>query len=71
MPPKFKFSKEKITQTALDIVRKDGAQALTARSLALALGSSAKPIFGYFQSMDELWKEVMGFAHELYMSFLA
>ncbi len=70
MPPKVKFTKEKIVDTALSIVRESGMEALTARSLATRLGSSAKPIFGYFSSMDELQNEVMIAADRIYNGFI-
>ena len=58
MPPKPKFTKEKIVQTALEIVSKKGVEALTAKELGDALGSSARPIFTVFNSMKEVQNEV-------------
>lgn len=40
MPPKAKFTKEQIIKVALDIVAEKGAQALTAKELGAALGTS-------------------------------
>lgn len=54
LPPKPRFTKEEIISVALDIARKDGENAITARSVANALGSSTRPLFTYFISMDEL-----------------
>lgn len=58
MPPKPKFTKEEIVAAALDLVSKKGVEGLTARELGSALGSSARPIFTLFKSMDELLEEV-------------
>ena len=58
MPPKPKFTKEEIVQTALDIVSRKGVEALTAKELGDALGSSARPIFTVFRSMKEVQDEV-------------
>ena len=58
MPPKAKFTKEEIVTAAFAIVRKYGIEALTARSLAKELGSSSRPIFTVFESMEELQTEV-------------
>lgn len=58
MPPKPKFTKEEIVSTALKIVSERGIEALTARELGTKLGSSARPIFTVFESMEELQKEV-------------
>ncbi len=46
MPPKFKFTRAQIIDAAVNITRKNGISALTARALATELGSSSKPIFG-------------------------
>jgi AcrR family transcriptional regulator len=59
MPPKFKFTKEEIVQAAFEIVREHGWKGLSARSIAQKLGSSSKPIYGYFASMAELEEEVV------------
>lgn len=70
MPPRVKFSREEIIAAALDIVRRGGMTALTARSLAARLGSSAKPVFGLFENMQEVQKEVMLAANAEYQEFL-
>ena len=59
MPPKFKFQKKEIIQTALDIVRQHGWSGLSARSIAKELNASTKPIYGYFKSMALLEEEVV------------
>lgn len=58
MPPKPRFTREEIVAAALDIVSRKGIEALTARELGEALGSSARPIFTVFRSMEELQQEV-------------
>lgn len=54
MPPKPKFTKEDIAQTALNIVKENGLDALTARELGKRLGTSASPIFTIFDNMDQV-----------------
>lgn len=54
MPPKPKFTKEEIAAAALAIIKEQGVEALTARDLGNRLGSSARPIFTVFKSMDEV-----------------
>lgn len=54
VPPKAKFTKDEIVSAGLEIVRRDGLEALTARELGNALGSSARPIFTVFNNMDEV-----------------
>ena len=58
MPPKFKFTKTQIVEAAFKLVRVKGWDALTTRSLADALGTSARPIYSYFKSMEELEEEI-------------
>ena len=61
MPPKPKFTKEEIVQTALEIVSQKGVDALTAKELGDALGSSARPIFTVFSSMKEVGMQMVLF----------
>ncbi len=70
MPPKFKFTREEIIDIAIDMVRKSGAQTLSARGLAEQMGSSTKPIFGLFQNMAELRGAVISKAHLKYTEYL-
>lgn len=70
MPPKAKFNRDEIVAKALEIVRENGESALTARSLGAALGSSARPIFTVFESMEEVQKEVFSAASALYDGYV-
>ncbi len=54
MPPKVKVNKEEIINAAVDIVRKSGADAINARTIATALNCSTQPIFSNFATMDDL-----------------
>lgn len=58
MPPKPKFTREEIVEAALKIAADRGLRALTSRELGAELGSSARPIFTVFNSMDEVLAEV-------------
>lgn len=70
MPRKFMFTREEIIAVALNLVRKGGAPALTARALGTELGSSSRPIFGLFKNMEEVRQEVLRAANDLYQSYL-
>lgn len=70
MPPKAKFTREEIIEAALDIVKTDGFEALTSRALGTRLGSSARPIFTVFQSMDEVQQAVIESAKALYKEYV-
>lgn len=58
MPPKARYSKEEIVNTALGIAAERGMEGLTAKELSVALGTSTSPIFTVFDSMQELQGEV-------------
>ncbi len=70
MPPKCKFTREEIIKTALDLTRKEGINALTARALGAKLGSSPKPIFTVFENMEEVLSEVQKAAKALYAGYI-
>ena len=71
MPPKCRFSEEQIMDCALDIVRAQGMDGLTARAVAGRLGASTKVIFGYFADMQALRARVMDAADALYQRRIA
>jgi len=70
MPPKAKFTKEQITNAALEIVRREGIAGLTARTLAKKLGSSACPIFTVFENMEEVQQSMAGAAKACYKGYV-
>lgn len=70
MPPKAKFTREEIVSAGLEIVKADGIEALTARALGARLGSSPRPIFTVFESMEEVLGEVRMSAKKLYASYV-
>ncbi len=70
MPPKVKYRKEEIARAALDIARKKGADAVTAREVAAALGVSPRPIFTWYASMEELRGDVYELAKEEYRTYI-
>ena len=70
MPPKAKFNRNEIIDTALCITREQGIEAVTARELGNRLGSSARPIFTVFNSMDEVKELVILKSKELYGQYV-
>ena len=71
MPPKVKFRKEEIVQAALDVARVKGADGVTARDIAAQLGVSTRPIFTYFNTMDEVKTAVRQAAEQVYQDYTA
>ena len=58
MPPRQKFTKEDVLETAFSIVREQGIENLNARNIAQRLNSSTQPIFSFFENMAELKTDV-------------
>lgn len=66
MPPKVRITKDDIIKAALELVRKDGEEALNARALATVLGSSTQPIFSNFANMTEVYEQIIIEGERLY-----
>lgn len=71
MPPKAKFTREQIVRAALEIIERDGMDALTARALGHSLKSSARPIFTVFEGMDEVRDAAVVAAKAVYAEYVA
>lgn len=71
MPPKVKFSREKIVAAATDVVRAAGMPALTARALSEKLNSSVAPVFSEFANMEEVRSAVVAEAKKVYDGYIA
>ena len=69
MPPKPKFTREEVITAALELVSEKGMEALTSRDLGVRLGSSARPIFTVFSSMEEVQEEVKKAAIKKFESY--
>lgn len=70
MPPKAKFTREQITKAALEIVRAENFESLTARALGKKLGSSACPIFTVFENMEEVQQAVQEAVRDVYKGYV-
>ena len=69
-PPRAKYTKEEILSCALEIVRKEGLSALSARYLGEKLGGSARPIFTVFSGMEEVKQGTLRMARDLYAGYV-
>lgn len=69
MPPKAKYTREEIIETALNIVAEKVKSALNARDLGAALGTSTRPVFTAFKNMSELIEEVKKAAMKRFESY--
>ena len=70
MPPKPKFTKEDIVEAAFNIVREQGWEALTQRSIAQKLNASIGPIYSSLKSMAHLEEAVIEKAYELLLHYM-
>lgn len=71
MPPRAKYTKEEIIQTAFEMTREKGFGSVTARELGKKLGTSVTPIFNVFQNMSELQSEVRNLALKEFEKYVA
>ena len=69
MAPKNKFTKKEMIEAALRVVRIKGIDCLTAKTIADELGTSTRPIFTGFGSMDDVKQEVYVAAVRVYDSY--
>ena len=66
MAPKNKFTREEMIEAALRVVRAKGIDGLTAKTMAVELGTSTLPVFTGFGSMDGVKREVYAAAVRVY-----
>lgn len=69
MAPKNKFTREEMVEAALRVVRAKGIDCLTAKTIADELGTSTRPIFTGFGSMEDVKQEVYAAAVRVYDSY--
>ena len=70
MPPKLKFTKQEIVNATFQLVKEQGWSALSTRTLAGVLGTSARPIYSHFDSMDKLEEEIARIGMELLHTYM-
>lgn len=59
MPPRTRFTNEDIINAAFAVLRKNGWEEVSARSIAKTLKSSTTPIYTYLKSMKNLESELV------------
>lgn len=63
------YSKIQIIEASLDLIRKSGWEAVTARKIAQHIGCSTMPIYSYISSIDELKSELLKISGDLLLSY--
>lgn len=71
MPPKAKYTREEIIETAFQMAREKGIESVVARELGKKLGTSSSPIFTAFKNMEELQMEVRNKAMKQFESYIS
>lgn len=66
MPPKPKFTKEQIVAAAVNVIRDSSVEAITAQEIGRRLGTSTRPMFTYFDTVEELRQAATDAAWQLY-----
>jgi AcrR family transcriptional regulator len=59
MPPKPRFQKKDIVDAAFTVVRQNGWNGLSSRTIAAVLNSSTQPVYSYVRSMGELEEKIV------------
>lgn len=67
MPARKKIFKEDILNAAIEVIRKGGAEKLSARNIAKELHVSTQPLYSEFENFDNLKEELLVFAREKYI----
>lgn len=70
MPPKAKITKEMLIDTAFAIVRKEGADKVTARSISEKLNCSTQPVLYHFATVEEIKKAVYQKTDEYHSNYI-
>ena len=71
MAPKNKYTRNEMVAAAVEVVRRDGIEGLTAKALAKELGVSTQPIFTCFSTMEAVHRAVRDAAEQLYTAYAA
>ena len=71
MPPRNKYDRGEIVEAALRLTVERGIDAVTARDVGAALGTSSKPVYTAFSSMNELKRAVLEAANARYEAFIS
>ncbi|WP_035290525.1 WHG domain-containing protein [Clostridium sp. KNHs214] len=70
MPPNIKINRDMVVHAGFELVRKRGFNCLNARSLAVKLNCSAKPLFRLYENMDACKAAIMKEVCNFYNTFM-
>ena len=70
MPPNIKKDRAEVLDAVIDIIEKDGADAVSARSVAARLNISTQPIYREFGDMDGLKKAAVARGFDIFFDYI-
>ena len=70
MPKKVIYTREEIIEKAYEMLKSEGLNQITARTLAKKLKTSPAPIYGHFDSMEVLKDELVKKARERFLNYI-
>lgn len=70
MPPKHKVSREEILAAAWSLLEEKGHTAVTTRAIAEKLGLSSRPVYSFFDSMEEILSELDAMAGTILREYM-
>jgi AcrR family transcriptional regulator len=70
MPPKAGITKDMIFNAAFKLVREQGLEILTARSIAQKLNCSTQPIYSLYENMEEIKEAVFSHAVDFALRYM-
>lgn len=70
MPPKIKITRDDIIKTGIELIRKNGEEAINARAIASSLNCSTQPVFSNFSTMEELQSGIRKSVYGIYLDFI-
>ena len=70
MAPRTKFTKEQIVEAAVRITKKKGIDGVTAREIGAELGVSSRPMFTWFERVEQVKTAVHESAKAIYREYI-
>lgn len=70
MPPKVRYDRDSVLNAAFRITREKRLAALNARAIAKELGCSTQPLFRDFSCMEDIRREMLRMAEEIYNEYI-
>lgn len=71
MPKQVQYTKNDIVNASIEILRSQGSEALTARTIGKQLGCSVGPLFRTFSNMDDLMNSVREKSEEIFRKYIS